>query len=100
MTAPQNTAPPTISGATRVGATLTSSTGTWSGTTPLTFTYQWERSTNGGATWSPINGATARTYTQRLGDLGDRLRVKVTATNPAGAQTATSGSVGPVRLLL
>jgi hypothetical protein len=99
VTAPQNTGAPAITGATRVGATLTSSTGTWSGTTPLTFTYQWERSTNGGSTWSAISGATARSYTQRLGDSGDRLRVKVTATNPAGAQTATSGPVGPVRLL-
>jgi hypothetical protein len=98
VTAPANSALPTISGATRFGATLTAANGTWSGTTPLTFTYQWQRSTNG-TTWSNLSGATRSTYSLGISDLSNRLRVIVKATNPAGSATATSAAAGPVRLL-
>src|SRR6266702_3293819 len=48
--APSNTAPPAISGTPQVGSQFTSSNGTWSGTTPITYTYQWSRcDTNGGS---------------------------------------------------
>ena len=34
-------------------------------TTPVgTLTYQWQASANGGATWSPVNGATSGTFNQ------------------------------------
>src|SRR3954451_20020877 len=39
--APKNTTPPSISGKAQVGQTLSGSNGTWSGTTPLTYAYQW-----------------------------------------------------------
>jgi hypothetical protein len=94
--APANTATPTVSGNTRTGQTLTSSNGTWTGTTPLTFTYQWQRSNNNGATWSSINGATARTFTLRSSDQGYRIRAGVTARNVAGSAQAFSPAVGPV----
>ena len=41
--APLNTQPPVVSGAPEVGKTLTTTNGTWSGTTPLTFGYEWHR---------------------------------------------------------
>jgi hypothetical protein len=93
--APANTALPAISGTPRTSQTLTSSTGTWTGTAPIAFAYLWQRSTNG-ATWSTISGATTRTYRIANGDRGFRIRVRVTASNSAGTGQAFSGQVGPV----
>jgi hypothetical protein len=97
--APANTVLPAVTGTPRIGSTLTASTGTWTGVTPLTYAYQWQRSNNNGASWSSISGATARTFGTRLSDLGYRIRVAVTATNSAGSAQALSSAVGPVRLL-
>ena len=51
--------------------------------TPTTATpaYQWQRSTDGGSTWTNIEGATSGKYTPVAADMGDtvRIRVKVTA---------------------
>jgi hypothetical protein len=47
------------SGAIQVGQTLTTTTGEWPGSP--TFTYQWQRSSDGGATWSYIGVVTANT---------------------------------------
>ncbi len=85
--APTNTALPTISGTTRVGQTLTADPGTWTGTAPITYAYQWRRC-NPGCT--DIATATNQTYTLTNTDLSTTLTVKVTATNTAGNQTATS----------
>ena len=51
--------------------------------TPTTATpaYQWQRSTDGGSTWTNIEGATSGRYTPVAADMGEnvRIRVKVTA---------------------
>lgn len=82
--APANTAPPTISGTPAVGSTLTASPGTWTGTAPITYEYQWDR--NG----SDIAGATGTTHVVDALDEGAILQVKVTATNVAGSDVAYS----------
>lgn len=46
-----------------------------------TKSYQWQRSTDGGTTWTNIEGATSGRYTPVAADMGEnvRIRVKVTA---------------------
>jgi hypothetical protein len=90
-TAPVNTAPPTISGSTSVGGTLTASSGSWSGSSPINFGYRWQRCNSGGDKCSNIGGATAQTYGPRRGDAGHTLRVSVTASNSDGSANAVSG---------
>ena len=85
---PKDTTRPTISGVPEVGRTLTAAPGSWSGTTPIRFGYQWRRCT--GATCNPIAGASTRTYRPASGDVGDKLVVRLTASNSAGAASADS----------
>jgi adhesin/invasin len=90
---PSNSAAPAISGTARAGLTLTSSLGTWSGTPPISYTYQWQLCRPG---CSNIAGATASALKLTAADLGARVRVVVTASNTAGSGRAISSQVGPV----
>ncbi|MFT4187665.1 MAG: S-layer homology domain-containing protein [Aeromicrobium sp.] len=85
------TAPtPTISGAARVGETLTAQSGAWT-PAPSQLSYQWLR--NGAV----IAGATSATYQIPAGDLSATLSVRVTATRDGYTTTQrVSGVIGPV----
>jgi hypothetical protein len=74
---------------------LVSSPGAWSGA-PTSYGYLWQRSSNNGASWTNIGGATTYEYVPSTADLNALLRVQVTATNVAGSGTTTSAAVGPV----
>jgi predicted actin-binding protein len=93
---PVNTSPPTISGTPLDGQTLTGSDGTWSGTAPISFAYQWQRCAASGNGCADIPGATSSTYSAGPSDVGYTLRIEVTATNAAGEGTATSSATGSV----
>jgi len=93
---PTNTAPPTISGTPQIGQTLTASPGSWSGTAPISFSFQWTRCDSTGASCSILAGATAATYSIVTADQGNTLRVVVKATNNAGSASAQSQPSGPV----
>jgi len=94
---PVSTAPPTIAGTARSGSTLTASNGAWSGSEPIAYTYQWRRcTTRRESSCTPIDGATQQSYTAAAADVGQRLRVSVTASNPAGQATAGSASTAIV----
>jgi hypothetical protein len=88
--APKNTTAPQISGKAQVGQTLTTDNGTWTGTAPLTFTYQWRICNDNGNACHDITGAAGNEYTVKTGDSGNTLRIQVTAKNSDGADTATS----------
>ena len=45
---PSNATPPAVSGVAMQGQTLSSTSGTWNGTAPMTFGYQWLRCDTGG----------------------------------------------------
>jgi len=90
---PAHTSPPTISGSTVEGQTLMASTGTWSGTTPISFADQWQRCSS---SCSNITQATGSTYTLATADVGLRVRVVVTATNTDGSALAISSEIGPI----
>jgi PKD domain len=90
-TAPSNTAAPKISGTAQAGQTLTASDGSWSGATPISYTYQWQLD---GAT--NIAGATSSSYEPVASDVGHTLDVVVTASNSVGEASATSAQTAAV----
>ena len=93
---PTNTALPLISGEARDEKTLTASTGTWTGTAPIEYAYQWESCNTAGEACASISGATASTYTIAHEQVGHTIRVKVTAKNSAGEASAMSGATATV----
>lgn len=82
---PVNTVAPVVSGTARVGQTLTTTNGTWSGS-PTSYTYQWTR--NG----SNISGATSATYLTVVADMGTLVRCVVTAINAGGPSTPAASN--------
>jgi hypothetical protein len=94
---PSNTSRPTVSGTAERGRTLTASTGSWSGTPPITFDFQWQRCSSAGTNCALISGATSQTYTIVLPDVGNRLRVVVNARNADGSAQAASSTTAIVK---
>jgi WD40-like Beta Propeller Repeat/RTX calcium-binding nonapeptide repeat (4 copies) len=93
--APVNISPPLVSGVFSADFGFVSATpGTWTGASPITFTYQWLRCfghlTNG--TCVPIPGATSSFYTPTGDDIDTQLNVAVIATNSAGNGGASSAA--------
>ncbi len=95
-TKPSESSPPTISGTTQEGKTLTADPGKWNGTTPISYSYQWLRCDAHGGSCGGISGATAREYDLKSNDVGHTLRVRVKASNSAGSANDTSAPTGVV----
>jgi hypothetical protein len=93
---PRSTARPTLSGRARVSRTLTVSTGSWRGTRPLRFSYQWLRCARTLGGCPPIPGATRASYRVGAKDVGARITVIVVASNRAGSTWATAAPSEPV----
>ncbi len=87
---PSNTALPTITGLLQDGQLLSVGTGSWSGSEPLNYSYQWQQCNAAGNTCADIPGATSSTLSLVSGLIGSTLDVVVTATNVAGATSVTT----------
>jgi hypothetical protein len=105
--APVNTTPPAISGTPHIGRTLTTTDGLWNDAVDLTpgvlsYSYQWQRSTNGGTTYTDIPGATNPTYTLTITDTLQLVRSSVTCTDDGEGlpvHQSTSAASAPVTVL-
>jgi hypothetical protein len=88
-----NTTAPSISGTMREGNTLTADKGSWSGSDPISYAYQWRRCNSDGSGCADVAGATSGTYVLSTADSGRAVAVRVTGTNNAGSSSAASSSV-------
>ena len=77
-------APPSLTGQVYYtsGIVFGRSISTAASVTPTTATpaYQWQRSTNGGSTWTDIDGANKGSYTPKEADMGANVRIRVVVT--------------------
>ncbi|HUN79803.1 MAG TPA: hypothetical protein VMU32_12825 [Solirubrobacteraceae bacterium] len=87
--APYNTAIPAAFGPAQDYHYEEAVVGSWTGTAPITYTYQWERCVPYGSC-TPIGAATGVYYDAQPADVGDAVRVEVTATNSVGSSSAYS----------
>ena len=100
--APTNSAPPVLSSTGSVAApisgdTLASTTGTWAGQPPPSFTRQWKSSTNAGGTTGVQNEAsTGITFDLSAAQAGRFVFCDVTGTNTQGSLTVRSNITGAV----
>jgi hypothetical protein len=105
VSAPQNSKFPTVSGTARVGNKLTAKSGTWSGTVPITYAYQWYTCTTKVAanaslsegTCLLISLATSSTYTLTANERTKFVMVRVTATNSVDTAVYYSAATAAVR---
>ncbi len=96
--APTATTAPAITGTATDLQTLTATPGAWT-FDPSAYAYQWQDCDDSGATCANIGGATQDAYTLGYGDVGETIRVIVTATDAGGSASATSAAsavVAPV----
>jgi hypothetical protein len=98
---PSNIVEPSISGRAEQGRTLTASRGTWTGSEPISYAYQWLRcGADGGqadgGNCAIVPGATRREHRLGGADVGARLRVRVTASNADGSRAAASNPTATV----
>jgi hypothetical protein len=87
---PVNMEAPTIFGDNTFGSTLTTTDGTFTGTAPITYTYQWNRND------SPIAGQTANTYVIGSSDSLAEITCVVTGTNSYGFDSEVSNIISVV----
>ena len=92
---PVNSGVPLVTGTLQRTKSLSASQGTWTGPGNV-YAYQWQRDTGSG--FADIAGATANLYVLGQADVGAKLRIKVTATNPDASVVAYSIATAAVAL--
>ena len=80
--APSNSAAPTVSGEAKDGSTLVASSGKWTGTPTLSYSYQWERCEENGEGCASICEKSHRQIVRLTDqDLGKTIRLEENASN-------------------
>jgi Tol biopolymer transport system component len=87
-----NITTPSISGTHQLGRALSADPGIWTAAGAIAYAYQWERCDEHGESCSAITGATESSYTTGEADVGDTVKVTVTATGTGGTDSATSAA--------
>jgi hypothetical protein len=93
---PVNNSLPTIAGTAGEGQTLTASSGSWGGATPISYAYGWQRCNSAGSSCDPIGKATSQNYVASDADVGKTIRTQVTATNADGTNEALSAATDAI----
>ncbi len=94
---PTNTVAPAVTGTAQQGKTLTTSTGTWTGTGgTITYGFQWQRCNPDSTACADIIGATSQTYTIGSADASNTLRSNVSATDTTGTASQPSATTATV----
>jgi hypothetical protein len=81
------------------GSSLSAQPGAWSAPSEagtVTYAYQWEQCNGRGEACQPIDGAQSASYTLTAGDVGDTLRVLVSASDNDGTSMLASSPTTPV----
>jgi hypothetical protein len=94
--APVNTTAPQLTGTLKEGSTLHVTSGTWTGTTPISYAYEWQRCNGQGANCSPFKSGSGTSHTLGAADVGNRIQVRVTASNSAGSASKYSNQTGVI----
>jgi hypothetical protein len=82
--------PPRVTGVARAGRVLHATQGSWNGTLPLSYAFEWHRCDSSGASCVPVPGATGANHLLGEDDVGSTLRAQITATNAEGSGSALS----------
>ncbi|MCW2984051.1 MAG: hypothetical protein JWR63_1621, partial [Conexibacter sp.] len=90
---PGNSGAPVVTGAAKVGETLTTTDGGWN-PAATSYVYQWQRKVAG--SYVDIAGATSKTYVVDAADAGTTVRSKVTGTNADGSAAGFSAPTAAV----
>lgn len=96
--APVNTVAPALSGLAQVGGALTTTTGTWTGTTQIAgpTTIRWQRCDAIGSGCTTIAGASGATYVLSSADAAHTVRSSVRRVNNGGGSATAFSSPSPI----
>lgn len=93
---PVNHALPSVVGTARAGAQITGTSGTWTGSGTVVYSYRWDRCDAAGNGCSQIAGAALPTYPLTSADVGKTLGLVVTARDSSGSAVADANLIGPI----
>jgi len=91
---PVAVSPPEVKGPAQQELPLSATAGTWANE-PTSYAYQWLRCGPGGTGCTSIGGATGAAYTPVTADVGNTIRVRVSAANAAGEGAPMTSEPSP-----